>query len=475
MRKLNEECGVFGIIGVPEASNLSFLGLFALQHRGQEGCGIVSVADEDEFYSHKSLGLVADAFSVNKLKALPGQAAIGHVRYSTSGGKRNYQNVQPFKFNTSIGTIALCHNGNLTNADLLKSELESQGSIFQSTSDTEIFMHLMARSGGGNVLDRLAIAMRLVKGAYSLLMMTKDTLFAARDPHGFRPLVLGEKDGGYVVCSETCALDLIGANFVRDVEPGEILTITREGFSSQKPLPHQNKSFCSFEPIYFARPDSLIGESNIYSLRKKMGSELAKESHVEADMVIAVPDSGVPMATGYAEATGLPFELGFVRNHYIGRTFIEPSQSIRDFGVKLKLNPVKGILKDKRVVVVDDSIVRGTTSRKIIRMLRESGAKEIHLRVGSPPITHSCYYGVDTPEREGLISAQKTTKELCDLLGCDTLAFLSRDGLKQALTSESKESGGYCYGCFTGNYNEDICRTINKQPTDDGGPGLKSF
>lgn len=475
MKHWREECGVFGIVGDDDAANLAFLGLFALQHRGQEGCGIVSVDDAGEFHSSKSLGLVSDAFSKEKLGKLPGSTAIGHVRYSTAGGKHNYQNVQPFKFNTSNGTVALCHNGNLTNAQKLKADLEKQGSIFQSNSDTEIFMHLMARSGAGSILDSLAIAMRIVKGAYSLLVMTDDALYAARDPHGFRPLILGKKEGAYVVCSETCALDLIGAEFVRAVEPGEVLEVKKNGMNSLHPMQKKENRFCSFEPIYFARPDSMMGNAHMYQLRKTMGVELAKESGVPADIVIAVPDSGVPMALGYAEESGIPSELGFVRNHYIGRTFIEPSQSIRDFGVKLKLNPVRSLIKDRRIIVVDDSIVRGTTSRKIIRMLRECDAKEIHVRIGSPPITHSCYYGVDTPEREGLIAAQKNVKEICKLLEADTLAYLSIDGLKNALSAAGDDSNNFCFGCFNGKYVEDICQDVTVQPTDNGGPGLKSY
>ncbi len=472
MDHLREECGIFGVFGDSEASNLVYLGLYALQHRGQEGCGIVTVGTDRQFHAYKALGLVADAIDRDRLSMLPGSSAIGHVRYSTFGGKGRIENVQPFAFRTSIGRLAICHNGNLTNADSKRRELEEQGAIFQSSSDTEIFMHLIAKAGAENFLDRISIAMRLVKGAYSLLLMSEDRLFAIRDPFGFRPLVLGKRGNAYVVASETCALDLIDAEYLREVNPGEIVEISRSGLTSHQPLAQRPRAVCSFEPIYFSRPDSRMGETDIYSLRKRMGRVLAEESPVEADVVVAIPDSGVPMAMGYSEATGLPSELGLIRNHYIGRTFIEPTQAIRDFGVKLKLNPVMTALRGKRVVLLDDSIVRGTTSVKIVRMLRTAGVAEVHVRIGSPPITHSCYFGVDTPERTGLIAAQQTVTQIRDFIGSDSLAFLSREGLQRALGVEG--SSGYCYGCFSGKYPEDICQKISVQPTDEDGPGIRA-
>ncbi len=469
---LREECGVFGVYGDPEASNHVYLGLYALQHRGQEACGIATF-DGRKFSTHKSMGLVVDGIEKSDLERLPGTQAIGHVRYSTHGGKDDVENIQPFRFRTSIGELAICHNGNLTNAGVLKTDLERRGAIFQTSSDTEVFMHLIAHAGSERYVDRIAKAMQLVHGAYSMLAMSSDTLFAIRDPFGFRPLVLGQKGSAYLVASETCALDLVDADFVRDIEPGEVLEIGPDGLRSHRPMMEPKRmSFCSFEPIYFSRPDSLLFGKDIYGLRKRMGTELAKESPADADVVIAIPDSGVPMAAGYSQEAGIELDLGLIRNHYVGRTFIEPAQSIRDFGVKLKLNPVRSVLKDKRVVVVDDSIVRGTTSVKIVRMLKHAGAREVHLRVGCPPITHSCYFGVDTPSRENLIAAQKTVEEIRQFLSADSLAFLSTDGLKRALGEEGRSS--YCYGCFSGNYPEEIGTAITQQPTDKSGPGLRA-
>lgn len=474
MAGFREECGVVGVMGDPEAAKLIYLGLFALQHRGQEASGIVTIGEKGELHGHKAFGLVGDAFTADILTQMKGLAGIGHNRYSTTGASQMVQNIQPFSFKTPHGSMAIAHNGNLTNADVIRRELEAQGSIFQSTSDSEIFMHLIAKSRQEQLLDRVVEVMGQVKGAYSLVLLTKDRLFAVRDPFGFRPLVLGRRGQAVVVASETCALDLIDASFEREVAPGEIVEIYQDGFiRSYFPVEKVKKAFCSFEPIYFARPDSQIFGEEIYSLRKRMGACLARESHVEADVVIAVPDSGVPMALGYASEVKLPLELGLVRNHYIGRTFIEPSQSIRDFGVKLKLNPVGSTLKGKRVVVVDDSLVRGTTSVKILRMLRKAGAKEIHMRLGSPPITHSCYFGVDTPERSQLLAAQQNIEEIRDFIGADTLAFLSREGLKEALGHRNCDN--YCYGCFSGDYPEDTGQEIHPQPTDRlGGPGLRA-
>lgn len=472
--KPKEECGVMAVIGDIEAANLVYLGLYALQHRGQEACGIVTFDRSQsgtKLYVHKSFGLVADSMTLEVIERLKGDIGIGHVRYSTQGG-RLVENIQPFQFKTALGPIAIAHNGNLTNARAIRHALELQGSIFQSTSDTEVFIHLILKSSKQTLKERIGDAMTQVNGAYSLCVMSKDALYAARDPFGFRPLIVGKRGDSLIVASETCALDLIGAQYVRDVEPGEVLELSRNGTESLHAVPKREKTFCAFEPIYFARPDSLLGKTSIYELRKNMGRKLAEECPApDAEIVIAVPDSGVPMAIGYSQQTGLPFEIGLVRNHYVGRTFIEPSQEIRDFGVKLKLNPVPSLIRGKRIVVIDDSLVRGTTSAKILRMLRNAGAKEIHLRIGSPPITHSCYYGVDTPQREHLLAAQMDVKKICALIGADSLGFLSHEGLKQALGSTS---ASFCYACFSGQYPESIHSEITPQPTDGQGCGLRS-
>lgn len=477
---LKEECGIFGAIGDKEAANLVYLGLYALQHRGQEGCGIVSISTSDSgstegrFFEHKSFGLVADSFDRQSLNKLPGDAAIGHVRYSTHGGN-TFQNIQPFTFRLpGIGPVAIAHNGNLTNAEILRRDLEKSGSIFSTTSDTEVIIHLLARSNRTDLLSKISDALAHIKGAYSLLIQTQDRIYGIRDPHGFRPLVVARREGCHVLASETCALDLIDATDFREVDPGEIVELSVNGLKSHslgaKVTDH---AFCAFEPIYFARPDSYVFGSEVYEMRKAMGSLLAEEAPpLDGEIVMAIPDSGVPMALGYAEQAGLPMELGLVRNHYVGRTFIEPSQEIRDFGVKLKLNPVINSLRGKNVVVIDDSIVRGTTSVKIIRMLRKSGVNKIHFRIGSPPITHSCYYGVDTPKREDLIAAQKNVEAMKSFLGADSLAFLSLPGLQKALSRGSKKS--FCFGCFTGKYVEDVCAEIPKAPTDLDGPGLQA-
>lgn len=477
MSSLREECGVVGVFGDPEAANLVFLGLFAQQHRGQEGCGIVTFDRQNpsgDFvgcHAHRSFGLVSDSFNRDVLSSLKGDLAIGHVRYSTQGGHL-IQNVQPFHFRTVLGSLAIAHNGNLTNGQSLRHSLEASGSIFQGTSDTEVFVHLIARASSPTIIGRLFEAMRQVNGAYSIVLLAEDALIAVRDPFGFRPLVLGERHGRFIVASETCALDLIDAKFVREIEPGEVIEITKEGIKSHFPLPPQVPAFCSFEPIYFARPDSKIFGEVVYTARRRMGSILAKEAPApEADIVIAVPDSGVPMALGFSEQSGLPLELGLVRNHYVGRTFIQPAQEIRDFGVKLKLNPVRSVLAGKSVVVVDDSIVRGTTSAKIIRLIREAGARQVHLRVGSPPITHSCFYGVDTPNRNNLLAAQKDVSEIREVLGADSVAYLSTEGLRRAL-SESESTQRFCTACFTGLYPEKIHADVPLQPTDAKGPGL---
>jgi len=469
--KLREECGVVGIFNHPESANLAYLGLHALQHRGQEAFGIVSCDDQSGFHTHKTFGLVSDGIDKSKLELLKGSSSIGHNRYSTHGSKYRIENIQPFVFNTHTGPLAICHNGNLTNADTLKVELERQGAIFHSTSDTEIFMHLLARTPYGDPKTRIMDVTGRVKGAYSLVVMTPDSLIGVRDPYGYRPLVMGKKDGATVLASESCALDLIGAEFVREIKPGEICQIRKNGVESVYIERKAPENFCSFEPIYFSRPDSRMNDVDVYAYRSKIGEQLATESpSPDADLVIAIPDSGVAMAMGYAKAAKLPYDVGLVRNHYVGRTFIEPTQAIRDFGVRLKLNPRSTVLRGKSVVVVDDSIVRGTTSIKIVRMLRNAGAEKIHVRIGSPPITHSCYFGVDTPNRQNLVAAQKQVSEIRDMLGADSLAFLSVEGLKKALGHDR----GYCFGCFSGKYAEDIGTKIAEQPTDGSGPGLRA-
>ena len=476
MTSFREECGVVGVFGDPEAAHLVFLGLFAQQHRGQEGCGIVTFdtpeapSESGCCHAHRSFGLVSDAFNRDVLSSLKGDAAIGHVRYSTQGGHL-IQNVQPFHFRTALGLLAIAHNGNLTNGLLLRQQLEASGSIFQGTSDTEVFVHLIARATAPTIEGRLFDAMAKVKGAYSIVLLSQDRLIAVRDPFGFRPLVLGQRHGHYIVASETCALDLIDATFVREIEPGEVVEITRAGLKSYFPLAKQNHAFCSFEPIYFARPDSRIFGEVIYNARRRMGTLLAQQSPApDADIVIAVPDSGVPMAMGFAEESRLPLELGLIRNHYVGRTFIKPAQEIRDFGVKLKLNPVRSVLEGKSVVVVDDSIVRGTTSAKIIRMIRDAGASRVHMRIGSPPITHSCFYGVDTPNRANLLAAQKNVSAIREFLGADSLAYLSTVQLLRAL-EDGQGTRRFCTACFTGKYPEQIHANVSRQPTDGAGPG----
>ena len=467
-----DECGVVAVVGAQEAANLAYLSLYALQHRGQEACGIVSFERQGETYrvhDHRSFGLVADNFDRDTVERLLGDRALGHVRYSTQGGK-SHQNIQPFIFRLpSVGPVAVAHNGNLTNSRNLRADLEESGSIFTSTSDSEVFMHLVAKSRRAQLEDRIWDAMVQTKGAYSLVFLSAEGIFATRDPFGFRPLVVGEADGCFITASETCALDLIGGTYLRDVEPGEIVKITPDGVESFKFFDRLPKPApCSFEPIYFSRPDSRIGDASIYDLRKRMGRQLAIETSAstrDADMVISVPDSGTPLALGFAEESGIPYEIGLVRNHYVGRTFIEPTQSIRDFGVKIKLNPVPSSLAGKRVVVIDDSLVRGTTSKKIVRMLRQAGAKEIHFRVGSPPITHSCYYGVSTPDRESLLAAQESLAEICALLGADSLAYLSVEGLAAALDG-GQTAKSHCFACFTGAYPEEIYRFVARQPTD---------
>lgn len=445
---IHEECGVFGVYGHFEASNLAYLGLYALQHRGQEGAGICS-SDGRHLHLDKSMGLVADIFSEKRLKKLPGHIAIGHTRYSTAGSSI-LKNVQPILANFALGPLAIAHNGNLVNATEIREELEKEGAIFQSTSDSEVIVHLIAHSKTGDFYESVIEALRQVSGAFSLLILRERELIAVRDPYGVRPLSLGQVDGAYVVASETCALDLIGAKYIRDVEPGELLIINENGLKSMKPLTAPRQASCIFEFIYFSRPDSYIfGEKNVNEMRKKFGAQLARESGVDADLVIAVPDSGVPAAIGFAEESKLPFDFGLIRNHYIGRTFIEPKQNIRHFGVKIKLNPVRKLLEGKRVLVIDDSIVRGTTSKKIVKMLREGGgAKEVHMRISSPPTIGPCFYGIDTPTRQELIASSHSVEEIRKFITADTLAYLSLEGLKNIVP----ESHNFCTACFDDNY-----------------------
>lgn len=441
------DCGIFGVYGHKEAANLTYLGLYALQHRGQEGGGIAS-SDGRRLYYHREMGLVADIFKEEVLRKLPGHAAIGHVRYSTTGSSHP-KNLQPLIFDYAKGGLAIVHNGNLTNAGILRRELEGDGAIFQSTSDTEVIIHLFARAKGGDTVERLVAALRMVQGAYSLLLLTERELIAARDPYGFRPLVLGRLKEGWAVGSETCAFDLIGAEFVREIEPGEVVLFCGDGIQSYFPFPKVPPRYCIFEFIYFARPDSFIFGKSVYEVRKQLGVELAEEAPAPAEIAVPTPDSGLPAAIGFAQRSGIPLELGIIRNHYVGRTFIEPKDSIRHFGVRIKLNAVKELLKGKTIAVIDDSIVRGTTVRKNMHMLRQAGAKEIHVRISSPPIISPCFYGIDTPTREELIAANLSVEEIREFLGVESLAYLSLEGLKRCVKGQEDR---FCYACFTGCY-----------------------
>jgi amidophosphoribosyltransferase len=444
-------CGIFGVFNHKDAANIVYLGLHALQHRGQESAGIVST-NGSSMTTHKEMGLVSDIFDENVLKKIHGNSAIGHVRYSTAGTS-NLGSAQPLAVEYSKGFLSVAHNGNLTNARMIKEELENYGSIFQSTTDTETVIHLIALSHEYTTVERLISALRRVEGSYSLIILTNKELIAVRDPYGFRPLVLGKLKNSFVVSSETCAFDLIEANFLREIEPGEILHISRDGIKSYKPFKKVPPRYCIFEYVYFARPDSSMFGRTIYTVRKAFGRELARDTHVDADMVIPIPDSGIGAAIGYAQETGIPFELGLIRNHYVGRTFIEPEESIRHFGVKLKLNAVHDAVKGKRIIVIDDSIVRATTGKKIIKMLREYGASEIHFRVSSPPTTHPCFYGIDTPSRSELIASSHNVEEINRYLGSDTLQYLSIDGMKRAIgDKESSFDYSFCDACFSGNY-----------------------
>ena len=452
--RLREECGVFGVFGHPDAAAISALGLHALQHRGQEAAGIVSF-DGNHFYAERRLGLVSEHFTkASVLNKLVGTAAVGHVRYSTTG-ETILRNVQPLFADLAGGGFAIAHNGNLTNAMGLRNELVNQGAIFQSTSDTETILQLVARSQRIDTLSKLVDALFQIEGAYALVIMTNKKLIGVRDPLGIRPLVLGQLDGHFILASETCALDIIGATFIREVENGEIVIITDKGLESIKPFPPLKARPCVFEYIYFARPDSTVGGLSVYKCRKAFGVQLALESSIDADIVVPVPDSGVPAAIGYAEQASIPFELGIIRNHYVGRTFIEPSDTIRHLGVKLKHNANRGLVNGKRVILIDDSIVRGTTSIKIIQMMRDAGAVEVHMRVGAPPITHPDFYGIDTPHRKQLLAANYSLDEMCAHIGADSLAFLSIDGLYKAMGQTKGRdpiNPSYTDHCFTGDY-----------------------
>ena len=443
----HDECGVFGVFGNEEAAKLTYLGLYALQHRGQESAGIAAT-EGVQLRVERGMGLVQELFTPDVIARLPGAAAIGHTRYSTAGDT-TLMNAQPLASDCNKGKLALAHNGNLTNALELRRNLEHKGSIFQTTSDTEVIVHLVARSKVGNLAGAIADALGQVEGAYSLLILTRDEIFAVRDPRGFRPLALGRLGDAWVVGSETCAFDLIGAEYIRDVEPGEMLRISRSGVESIRFAPEKQHQYCIFEHVYFARPDSVVFGRPVNPTRERLGRLLAREHPAIADMVVPVPDSGVPAAIGYAGESGIPFRMGLIRNHYIGRTFIEPSQAIRDFGVRLKLNPVRRLLEGRRVVLVDDSIVRGTTSRKIVRMMRESGVAEVHMRISCPPTVSPCHYGIDTPTKLELIGAQKSIEQIREFIGADSLGYLSLDSLRAAVEDND---GKFCTACYTGVY-----------------------
>ena len=445
--KFHEECGIFGIYGHTEASTLTQLGLFAQQHRGQEACGIVS-SDGTDLHQFRSQGLVADVLGEDVLRKLTGSSAIGHTRYSTSG-RNTIKEVQPFAVTCQHGDIAVCHNGNLPFAAARRRELEKEGAIFSSTSDTETILHSIARTPAGDIVDALEKVLKEIEGAFSLLFLTAGKLIAVRDPRGFRPLNLGKIGDAWCLASETCAFDLIDAEYVREVEPGEMLIIDENGVESRRPFPARTPAVCTFEHVYFSRPDSIIFGKSVNESRHKMGKQLAIEHPVDADIVVPVPDSGVAAAIGYAKQSEINFRQGIIRNHYVGRTFIEPTQSIRSFGVRLKLNPVKDLISGQRVVLIDDSIVRGTTSKKIVQMVREAGASEVHMRISCPPTTHSCYYGVDTPHRQDLIASRMSNEEIREYIGADSLGYLSLEGMMAAIGIDQSAS---CTACWSGHY-----------------------
>lgn len=445
---VHDNCGIFGIYGHRRAAELTYLGLYALQHRGQESAGIVT-SNDGAFNLHKGMGQVSEVFSApENIAKLVGRVAVGHTRYSTTGAS-SLLNIQPFMITNRRANLAIAHNGNLTNSLELKQELDSQGSIFQTTSDTEIILHLVATSAKRNRLDRICDALKQISGAYSLLFLTEDSIIAARDPQGFRPLALGKMRGAYLVASETCAFDIIGAKYVRDIEPGEVVEISKTGITSHRLTRQCQHAFCIFEYIYFARPDSKIFGENVDKVRRRLGRQLAYEHPVEADIVIGIPDSANTATLGFAEQSGIKFEIGLIRNHYVGRTFIDPQQHVRDLDVRLKFNPVRGVLRDKRVVVVDDSIVRGTTSKKLVKLIREAGAKEIHFRVSSPPIISPCFFGIDMPTRKELIASNMSVRKIEKYLGVDSLRYLSLEGM---LSMPSLPKATFCHGCFSGKY-----------------------
>jgi amidophosphoribosyltransferase len=473
--KFKDECGVFGVFGHPDAAALTALGLHALQHRGQEACGIVSF-DGEHFFIKRGLGLVDDNFgSADVIESLKGHTAIGHNRYSTTG-ESMLRNVQPLYADLHFGGFALAHNGNLTNALTLRSDLVKRGAIFQSTSDTEVVLHLVAASKGANVVDKVVDALSQIKGAYSFVICTKKKLIGVRDPFGIRPLALGRLGDSYVLASETCAFDIIGADYIREVAPGEMVVIDKDGLKSLKPFESKPHRFCIFEYIYFARPDSFMENRSVYDMRKHIGVELAKESPVPGgDIVVPVPDSGVPAAIGFAQQSGIPFELGIIRNHYVGRTFIEPTSAIRHLGVKLKHNANGAFIKDKKIILVDDSIVRGTTSKKIVDMMRAAGAREVHMRISSPPTKYSCFYGIDTPRTEELLAHTMSADQICKFIGADSLAYISMDGLYRAMGEAKRNNAApqFCDACFTGEYAEELVDMTNDLGANGSVSGLR--
>ena len=452
IKGLNEECGIFGVWGHPDAAQLTYYGLHSLQHRGQEGTGIV-VSDGKRLKGVKGEGLVSEIFTTEAMTELTGSAAIGHVRYATAGGG-GYENVQPLLFHSQSGSLALAHNGNLVNANSLKHQLETQGSISQTSSDTEVLAHLIRRSGYPHLNDRVKNALSMLKGAYAYLIMTETELMVALDPHGLRPLSLGLLGDAYVVASETCAFDVVGAEYIREIMPGELLIINEDGLTSERFAISTTKAICMMEYVYFSRPDSNIHGINVHTARKNLGKRLALEAPIDADVVTGVPDSSISAAIGYAEEAGIPYEMGLIKNRYVGRTFIQPSQTLREQGVKMKLSAVRGVVEGKRVVMVDDSIVRGTTSRRIVSLLKEAGATEVHVVISSPPIKNPCFYGIDTSTKEELIASDKSVEDIRQLIGADSLTFLTVDGMMHALGQEG--TNGYCLGCFTGNYPTEI-------------------
>jgi amidophosphoribosyltransferase len=455
IESLHEECGVFGIYGSEGAAESTFLGLYALQHRGQEGAGIVST-DGERMYEHKGMGLVAQVFDEDAIARLEGKAAIGHNRYSTTGLPR-VANIQPLLVDCRVGKLALAHNGNLVNARELRTQMEAEGSIFNTTMDSEVILHLIARSKEESLDSIIVDAVRQLRGAFSVLLLTKDALIAVRDPQSFRPLCLGQKGDATIITSESCALDILGADYIRDIEPGELVIVDERGIRSRKAFEPQQQAKCIFEFIYFSRPDSKVFGVNVDKVRRKLGVVLARNHPVDADICIAVPDSSNTSSLGFAQESGIRFELGLIRNHYVGRTFIQPQSAIRHFGVKVKLNPVRDLLKGKRVILIDDSLVRGTTSRKIVKMVRAAGATEVHMRITCPPTTWPCYYGVDTPTRKELIASTHTLDEICKRIEADSLAYLSLQGLLQAVQAKPNE---FCSACYTGKYPLDFVDVI---------------